>query len=435
MYICIAMQVCRSSLFLLQIGAALRPAFTPDTAPHVTAMACQVCSEWLGSGVSRHVGDLKRVQQLLVTSLDKLQKGRREKSLYGEIVATMESLAVLKAWAELYIKVSVDGIKRHATPEPEVGGGTESTEDLIEPHLLVLSKYWLSAISDHAHLSLPDQFSTQLPPGGGEFYTAGMASYVKPYYNTNWPSILEACSLWAGKDKFKDSASSNEVSVGDTLAPPFAGMLPLATGVAPPPDERHDTFYLLMGVAIQALCDPALYDTLHTIKCCLQSLHHLLATSLAQTILTSDTQLLMEVLNVLHRVILTSRHSETHLLAFRIALSLTTGLKLSEREDKIEEDKSCAYTLLVLASWALLKPSSNKELMSLAVQLLPNAVQWICPTVIHTVLPSVLYIMLSTITNLQGTWYMYTHYVQTESIPLTLNLAFGNLRVHIKCIF
>ena len=192
-----------------------------------------------------------------------------------------------------------------------------------------------------------------------------------------------------------------------------------------------------MGVAIQALCDPALYDTLHTIKCCLQSLHHLLATSLAQTILTSDTQLLMEVLNVLHRVILTSRHSETHLLAFRIALSLTTGLKLSEREDKIEEDKSCAYTLLVLASWALLKPSSNKELMSLAVQLLPNAVQWICPTVIHTVLPSVLYVMLSTITNLQGTWYgtcIRTMY-RLKAYPPTLNLAFGNLRVHIKCIF
>ena len=64
-------------------------------------MACQVCSQWLGSGVSRDVGDLKRVQQLLVSSLKKISKDREETSVYGEAVATMESMAVLKAWAEV----------------------------------------------------------------------------------------------------------------------------------------------------------------------------------------------------------------------------------------------------------------------------------------------------------------------------------------------
>ena len=83
-------------------------------------MACQVCSEWLGSGVSRHIGDLKRVQQLLVSSLDKLK--RQETSSFGEAVATMESLSVLKAWAELYIKVSIEDPKRQSTPDPEMGG-------------------------------------------------------------------------------------------------------------------------------------------------------------------------------------------------------------------------------------------------------------------------------------------------------------------------
>ncbi len=61
----------------------------------------QVCSEWLGSGVSRVVSDLKRVQQLLVSSLEKLKKDRQGTSVYGEAVATMESLSVLKAWAEV----------------------------------------------------------------------------------------------------------------------------------------------------------------------------------------------------------------------------------------------------------------------------------------------------------------------------------------------
>jgi len=63
-------------------------------------MACQVCSQWLGSGVSRDPNDLRRVQQLLVSSLEKLKK-RSEVSVYGEAVASMEALAVLKAWAEV----------------------------------------------------------------------------------------------------------------------------------------------------------------------------------------------------------------------------------------------------------------------------------------------------------------------------------------------
>ena len=66
-----------------------------------------MCSEWLGSGVSRNVTDLKRVQQLLVSSLEKLDKERKETSIYGEAVATMESLAVLKAWAEVYTNTTI----------------------------------------------------------------------------------------------------------------------------------------------------------------------------------------------------------------------------------------------------------------------------------------------------------------------------------------
>ena len=69
-------------------------------------MACQVCSQWLGSGVSRDPNDLRRVQQLLVSSLEKLKK-RSEASIYGEAVASMEALAVLKAWAEVSRKCSV----------------------------------------------------------------------------------------------------------------------------------------------------------------------------------------------------------------------------------------------------------------------------------------------------------------------------------------
>merc|ERR1711994_275570 len=58
-----------------QVGAALRPAFAADTASHVTATACAVCSTWISSGVARDLADLRRVYQLLVSSLSKLKKG------------------------------------------------------------------------------------------------------------------------------------------------------------------------------------------------------------------------------------------------------------------------------------------------------------------------------------------------------------------------
>lgn len=85
---------------IFQVGAALRPAFASDTSAHVTAAACQVCSAWIGSGVARDLNDLRRVHQLLVSSLSRLKKAAGP-PLYNESVATLEKLAILKAWAEV----------------------------------------------------------------------------------------------------------------------------------------------------------------------------------------------------------------------------------------------------------------------------------------------------------------------------------------------
>lgn len=373
-------------------------------------MACQVCSEWLGSGVSRNVGDLKRVQQLLITSLDKLEKGRSEDTIYGERVATMESLAVLKAWAELYIKVSADDLKRQGTPDP----GNDQPNDLIDPHLPALSQYWISAIRDHAYLSLPSQFGSQLPPNGGTFYVSAMSSFVRPYYEANWPSILRAASLWASKAGLRGGATRDEKLSVD--APPlFGGMM------APPTDERHDMFHLLVGVAVQSLCDPSLYESPLTIQCCLQSLQYLVQTPLAKEVLIMETQLLLELLNVLHRVVLTSYSTDIHLMAFKIALVLTTDLQLQSLEDVLQESKSCAYTLLVLSSWVLLKPSVDHQLLSIAVQLLPNVVQWTLPEALNSALPSIIYMMLTSIATLQDTVHLSSVLKSWQSLCSSLS--------------
>lgn len=96
-YVCVTCLVSFSE----QVGAALRPAFSPETPSHVTAAACQVCSAWIGSGVARDLNDLRRVHQLLVSSLAKLRRGTATTQLYNESLATLERLAILKAWAEV----------------------------------------------------------------------------------------------------------------------------------------------------------------------------------------------------------------------------------------------------------------------------------------------------------------------------------------------
>lgn len=70
--------------------------------PPSLILCVQVCSAWIGSGVVSDLNDLRRVHNLLVSSLDKVQAGKGSSSqLYSESATTMEKLAVLKAWAEV----------------------------------------------------------------------------------------------------------------------------------------------------------------------------------------------------------------------------------------------------------------------------------------------------------------------------------------------
>ncbi|XP_067149385.1 HEAT repeat-containing protein 5B isoform X3 [Apteryx mantelli] len=163
------------------VGAALRPAFSQDTPSDITAKACQVCSTWIGSGVVSDLNDLRRVHNLLVSSLDKVQAGKGSSSqLYRESATTMEKLAVLKAWAEVYVVAMK--IKKEAETKPKrVSKSTDDDDDdfgaldelppdslitLVQPELPALSRLWLAALKDYALLTLPAEFATQLPPDG-----------------------------------------------------------------------------------------------------------------------------------------------------------------------------------------------------------------------------------------------------------------------------
>ncbi len=141
-----------------QVSAALRPQFSIETSAHVTAKACQVCSVWISSGVARDLNDLRRVHQLLVSSLQKLasrKKAGGDSLIYSELSLTVEKLAVLRAWAEVYIVA-----ERNSRAEKR--GGGEGLLGLVKPELTLLSYHWSVALKDYAYLSLPNGKSSSL---------------------------------------------------------------------------------------------------------------------------------------------------------------------------------------------------------------------------------------------------------------------------------
>lgn len=172
-----------------------------------------MCSTWIGSGVVSDLNDLRRVHNLLVSSLDKVQAGKGSSSqLYSESATTMEKLAVLKAWAEVRRQTPDHSIVLHLSPmhrsnltlhagsvsqvyvvsmkikkeaeskpakparsvdddedEEDLGADVlppDSLITLVQPELPSLSRLWLAMLRDYALLTLPAEFSSQLPPEG-----------------------------------------------------------------------------------------------------------------------------------------------------------------------------------------------------------------------------------------------------------------------------
>ncbi|KHJ86418.1 hypothetical protein OESDEN_13836 [Oesophagostomum dentatum] len=275
--------------FQAQVGAALRPAFTEDTPSHVTAAACQVCSTWIGSGVARDLNDLRRVHQLLVSSLGKLKHGSINTQLYSESAATLEKLSILKAWAEVYVTAIAQEEylqnKKESTGDDEDMGYMNSSESLlslVRPELDSLVCYWLAALRDSALLSLPAQFSDQLPATGGAFYKAESADACREYYRSSWPPILLALAIWLSKSNFELPENAEAPQTW-------------------PDNRRESRFHLMMGIAVEALCSRTTYADDHTIQSCVRAVHALLQCEWCQLQLMSDIRLPIELCNVLHR--------------------------------------------------------------------------------------------------------------------------------------
>ncbi|ELW63201.1 HEAT repeat-containing protein 5A [Tupaia chinensis] len=337
------------------VGAALRPAFTSETPPDVTAKACQVCSAWITSGVVSDLNDLRRVHQLLVSSLTKIQAGKEALSqLYNESASTMEILAVLKAWAEVYI-IAVQKHKNHKQPlkatcsEESVRNGSYSPDgllDLVYTDLGTLSRLWLAALQDFALLTLPSEFASQLPVEGGAFYTAETSENAKLHYCNSWALILHATSLWLTSTGFvvadPDEGASN-LSRPVTPTSMCQGSS-CGTTVKSPEDVFTDRFHLILGISVEFLCSLRSDATMESITACLHALQALLDVPWPRSKIGSDQDLGIELLNVLHRVILTRESPSIQLASLEVVRQIICAAQehVKEKRRSAEVDDGAA---------------------------------------------------------------------------------------------
>uniref|UniRef100_A0A8C7T747 HEAT repeat-containing protein 5A n=1 Tax=Oncorhynchus mykiss TaxID=8022 RepID=A0A8C7T747_ONCMY len=319
------------------VGAALRPAFTADAPPDVTAKACQVCSAWIASGVVSDLRDLRRVHQLLASSLVKVQAGKEVPSqLYNEGTSTMETLAVLKAWAEVYI-VAVQ------SKEDCGGAGGPGLLTLVQTDLATLSRLWLAALQDYVLLTLPQDYSAQLPATGGTFYTAETAEQARPHYCSSWAPILHATALWLNSTGFI-MVDDGPANLSRPVTPTSMGQSTSLASVKSPEDISSDRLHLILGISVEFLCSPHSHDQMENISSCLQALQALLEVSWPRSKVGNDQVLSVELLSVLHRLIVTREAPGVQLAVLELVRQVVCAAQehVKEKRHSAEVDDGAA---------------------------------------------------------------------------------------------
>ncbi|XP_027038809.1 HEAT repeat-containing protein 5B-like [Pocillopora damicornis] len=432
--------VCQSKQghFDLAVARTLRE----ETGEELEPVKSMVCSAWIASGIARDLNDVRRIQQLLVTKLSKVGEAKDSSlQLYNEAATTMEKLAVLKAWAEVYIVA----MKQQDSPSPVNAGDEEFSEpagsllELVEPELKSLSKYWLGALRDHALLSLPAEYASQLPPHGGMFYSPDSMEQAKPHYQSCWPSIVHAASLWLNNGGFE--STKRDMEQGIPTEPLNTSSVDMVTPAKTPTDINADYFHLLVGICMESLCSSRATQPNSTVSACLNAFYSLLDSKWPRTLIGNEQILGVEMLSVLHRVLLTRDSRDIHLAAMRVARQIvkaaqeslegkkaaTTNSESSssidaEGEDDLTPGRSLVFGVMEICMCILTKqlpnllPSSaassqqpvmlvsigsgfrslteeSSKLISEALSILPCVPGLCTPETSVNVLPSVLYLL------------------------------------------
>ncbi|CAL8143424.1 unnamed protein product [Orchesella dallaii] len=352
--------------FQAQVSAALRPAFAVETDPMVTATACRVCSAWI-CGNSQGGEDLRRVHTLMVSALENI---RTKPTLpdFNESANTLEKLAILKAWAQVFVTAVENGLKDAQGGLNEVLKQTKTKDPLlrlVKPELDLLCPLWLSALRDRALIELPPEFAPQLPREGGAFFSNETKDVVRPYYRDGWPPILLASAICLST--LPELASSSSSGAQN--------------------HQQLERFYLVFGLGMEALCKQPFSELeggdTETATMFLKSLWALLSSHWPRDVISQEKALTIELCCVLHRQLVTRCDIRIQQLVIDVLRLVIEGMrenfnKIAEEENEkdesgsgseknIENDNetglSGAEEELSSQSGALITPAGNKSVV------------------------------------------------------------------------
>uniref|UniRef100_A0A8C1GY86 HEAT repeat-containing protein 5A n=1 Tax=Cyprinus carpio TaxID=7962 RepID=A0A8C1GY86_CYPCA len=319
------------------VGAALRPAFHVDAPPNVTAKACQVCSAWIASGVISDLRDLRRVHQLLASSLAKVQVGRDVTSqLYNETVPLSVQGSRQRESPGSHLQQQSD---EAGTADPAGAGLLK----LVQTDLATLSRLWLAALQDHGLLTLPSQYSSQLPSTGGSFYTAETVEQARPHYSSAWATILHATALWLNSTGFI-MVDEGPANLSRPVTPTSMGQSTSLSSVKSPEDVSTDRLHLILGISVEFLCSPHSGDQMENISSCLQALQALLEVPWPRSKVGNDQALSVELLSVLHRLIVTRESPSIQLAVLELVRQIVCAAQehVKEKRHSAEVDDGAA---------------------------------------------------------------------------------------------
>lgn len=265
-----------------QIGAALRPAFSRQTSSNVTIEACDLCWIWISSQCTPDLHDLRRVHQILLASLQKLtslqeQCNKKNNMIFHENAGTMEILAILKLWADVYTFVI-----EQAKEKP-----IRQLLPLIQRELYVLVHHWLAVLTDYATFILSIRSNK----------TENSHSF-ESIKTVTCSSIIQATTQWLVDHHFElELSPTNQQLINygqrDVL---MAKLLTSMNKSRRIPEKKEDIFIILLTCSTHVL-SISLSD--QTIDRSLSPLMHLLQSEIAHSQI--NIKISLELIDVLHR--------------------------------------------------------------------------------------------------------------------------------------
>ncbi|KAK4469677.1 hypothetical protein MN116_007205 [Schistosoma mekongi] len=206
----------------------------------------------------------------------------------------------------------------------------------IQPLLPSLSRAWLDALKSYAYMCLPDNLTPNHqqitdPKSSSTLFNRISNSninlnQIRAYYAHYWPCMIYASALWLTSNDYNVTEETKTKSAKD-------GMTESA---------RH--FFLILGMCVEAMCNPTSKQPLSIIHTCLRCILCLLNRSKFRAyLMQTSTELSIELSHVLHRLLLTRDCIETHLLCLANVIHILIASNerlIKERDDWLTKEST-----------------------------------------------------------------------------------------------